>query len=599
MQLSAKKAQKGDKKPKKSSSTTTVDKSANKQTSKVLDLDKREYIYQMYKLGKRLPNGKDILQNINLSFYPGAKIGVLGNNGAGKSTLMRIMAGVDPNYEGDAAPARWAKIGYLEQEPKLLEDKTVRENIETAVAGTRQLLQRYSELGKELAGPGLDPAVSEKLMNEMSRVQDGIDAANGWELERTLERAQDALRCPPSDALVSVLSGGERRRVALCRLLLEKPDLLLLDEPTNHLDAESVAWLEHFLGTYPGTCVGITHDRYFLDNVCQWILELDQGKGIPYEGNYQTFLDKKTERLRQERKGGDVRARELERELEWIRSSPKARQAKSKARVQAYEELVAQAGEAERREGQATLYVPAGPKLGDVVVEFEGVAKAFGGRLLYEDLSFSLPRGGIVGVIGPNGCGKSTLFRMIAGQEEPTAGKVTVGETVKLMYVTQDRLGLDGEKSVFEAVNNGYDIMQLGAKEINVRQYLGWFNFRGADQQKPVKGLSGGERNRLQLAMTLKEGGNLLLLDEPTNDLDIDTLRALEDAVLGFAGCAVVISHDRYFLDRIATHILAFEGPECTPFFWPGNFASYEENRLSRLGQVEPTRIKFRPLPTL
>lgn len=360
-----------------------------------------------------------------------------------------------------------------------------------------------------------------------------------------------------------------------------------------------MAWLEHFLGTYPGTCVGITHDRYFLDNVCEWILELDQGKGIPYEGNYQTFLDKKTERMRQERKSGDTRTRELEKELEWIRSSPKARQAKSKARVQAYEELLAQATESEKREGQAELYVPAGPKLGDIVVEFEDVSKAFGDRLLYSGLSFSLPRGGIVGVIGPNGCGKSTLFKMIAGVEQPTSGKVTVGETVKLMYVTQDRVGLDGDKTVFEIINNGYDIMELGAREVNVRQYCGWFNFRGADQQKPVKGLSGGERNRLQLAMTLKEGGNLLLLDEPTNDLDVDTLRALEDAVLGFAGCAVVISHDRYFLDRVATHILAFEGPDCVPFFWSGNFQSYEENRLSRLGQVEPTRIKFRPLPTI
>ena len=571
----------------------------NRQKSKVLDTDKREYIYQMYKLSKQVPSGKKILSNINLSFYPGAKIGVLGNNGAGKSTLMRIMSGQDNNFDGDAAPARWAKIGYLEQEPKLSEDKTVIENIEEAVIETRELLAKFTELSGKL-GEGTDED-KEKIANEMERVQNGIDATNGWELERTLERAMDALRCPDGSAKVDNLSGGERRRVALCKLLLQKPDLLLLDEPTNHLDAESVAWLEGFLGTYQGTCVAITHDRYFLDNVAEWILELDQGKGIPYEGNYATFLDKKTERMRQESKQESKMSKELEQELEWIRSNPKARQAKSKARMSSYEELLEKASALEKRAGAANLFVPAGPRLGDIVVNLEGVSKGYEGRLLYEDLSFALPRGGIVGVIGPNGCGKSTLFKMIAGEITPDKGTIQVGETVKLMYVTQDRMGLDGdagEKTVFESVNNGYDIMTLGQKEdMNVRQYLGWFNFKSENQQKKVSMLSGGERNRLQLAQTLKLGGNLLLLDEPTNDLDVDTPRALEDALLDFAGCAVVISHDRYFLDRVATHILAFEGEDCTPFFWEGNFQSYEENKINRLGLQEPKRIKFKPLP--
>jgi len=600
MQLSSVNRNKGGKKKggKGAAKSNAADKPA-RQTSQVLDTDKREYIYQMYKLGKRLPSGKQVLQDINLAFYPGAKIGVLGNNGAGKSTLMRIMSGQDENYEGDAAPARWAKIGYLEQEPKLSEDKTVIENIEESVKEIRELVARYGKISKELTDEGISDDAKEKLMNEMERVQNGIEASNGWELDRMLERAMDALRCPDPNSSVSVLSGGERRRVALCKLLLQRPDLLLLDEPTNHLDAESVAWLEQFLGSYQGTCVAITHDRYFLDNVAQWILELDQGKGIPYEGNYQTFLDKKTERMRQEKKQASALQKELEKELEWIRSSPKARQAKSKSRIQAYDELLERSQEMEKRTGAAQLYVPAGPKLGTQVVEIEGVTKAFGDRLLYEDLTLSLPRGGIVGVIGPNGCGKSTLFRMIAGEQQPDKGTIKVGETVKLMYVTQDRLGLDGDKSVFESINDGYELMNLGQREINVRQYLGWFNFKGADQQKKVANLSGGERNRLQLAMTLKENGNLLLLDEPTNDLDVDTLRALEDALIDFPGCAVVISHDRYFLDRVATHILAFEGEECKPFFWEGNFQSYEENRINRMGNTEPTRIKYRPLPAM
>ena len=460
----------------------------NRQTSKVIDIDKREYIYQMYKLGKKVSSGKQILSNINLSFYPGAKIGVLGNNGAGKSTLMRIMAGQDDTYDGDAAPARWAKIGYLEQEPKLSEEKTVMENIEEAVQETRDLLLRFTELSTQLSD-GTEEE-KEKVANEMERVQNGIDAANGWELERTLERAMDALRCPDSDAKVDVLSGGERRRVALCKLLLQKPDMLLLDEPTNHLDAESVAWLEGFLGTYAGTCVAITHDRYFLDNVAEWILELDQGKGIPYEGNYATFLDKKTERLRQESKQDSKLSKELEQELEWIRSNPKARQVKSKARMSSYEELLEKSSVREKRTGAANLFIAAGPRLGDIVVNLAGVSKSFDDRLLYEDLSFSLPKGGIVGVIGPNGCGKSTLFKMIAGEDKPDAGSIQVGETVKLMYVTQDRMGLDGdagEKTVFESINNGYDVMTLGEKEdMNVRQYLGWFNFKGESQQKKV-----------------------------------------------------------------------------------------------------------------
>ena len=598
MQLSAKKGggkgkKKGAGKGKGGAAKSTQD----RQNSKNLDTDKREYIYQMYKLGKRVPSGKQILSGINLAFYPGAKIGVLGNNGAGKSTLMRIMSGNDKEFDGDAAPASWAKIGYLEQEPKLSEDKTVMQNIEEAVQETRDLLAKFNEISAKLGGDLTDEE-KEKVANEMERVQNGIDAANGWELERTLERAMDALRCPDGDAKVSVLSGGERRRVALCKLLLQKPDMLLLDEPTNHLDAESVAWLEGFLGTYQGTCVAITHDRYFLDNVAEWILELDQGKGIPYEGNYATFLEKKSERLRQEKKSDTKVGKELEKELEWIRSNPKAQQAKSKARMAQYEELLEKSAAIEKRQGAANLFIPAGPRLGDIVVDMEGVSKGFDGRLLYEDLSLSLPRGGIVGVIGPNGCGKSTLFRMIAGEDTPDKGSIKVGETVKLMYVTQDRMGLDGEQTVFESINNGYDLMTLGQKEdMNVRQYLGWFNFKSEAQQKKLSMLSGGERNRLQLAKTLKEGGNLLLLDEPTNDLDVDTLRALEDALLDFAGCAVVISHDRYFLDRIATHILAFEGEECTPFFWEGNFASYEENKINRLGLQEPKRIKFRPLP--
>jgi energy-dependent translational throttle protein EttA len=553
-----------------------------------------QYIYVMKDLKKIVPPKREILKGIWLSFYPGAKIGVIGGNGAGKSTLLRIMAGVDRDFLGEAWPADGVRVGYLPQEPQLDPTKDVRGNVEDGVAEVRSLLTRFDEINAKLGEP-LDDDAMEKLLADQSRVQDAIEAANGWDLDRTVEIAMDALRCPPGDAEVATLSGGEVRRVALCRLLLQKPDLLLLDEPTNHLDAESVAWLERFLKDYPGTVVAITHDRYFLDNVAGWILELDRGAGIPWEGNYSSWLDQKRQRLAIEEKQETARQRTLERELEWVRMSPRARQAKSKSRLQAYEELLAEGGR--DREGQAEIIIPTPPRLGDLVVQAEHLAKGYGDRLLIEDLTFSLPRGGIVGVIGPNGAGKTTLFRMITGQEKPDRGTLHVGETVRLAYVDQSRDALDPAKNVWEEISGGAEQLQLGTRQIASRAYVASFNFKGSDQQKRVGDLSGGERNRVHLATMLKSGGNLLLLDEPTNDLDVDTLRALEDALLSFAGCAVVISHDRWFLNRVATHMLAFEGDSRVVWF-EGNYEDYEADRRKRLGAAAdtPHRIRYKPL---
>src|SRR5262245_15354901 len=553
-----------------------------------------QFIFTMKDLRKVVPPKREILKGIWLSFYPGAKIGVLGANGAGKSSLLRIMAGVDQDFLGEARPANSVRIGYLPQEPKLDPAKDARGNVEDGVAEVRGLLTRFDEINARL-GELIDAEEMETLLEEQARVQDAIAAASGWDLDRTVEIAMDALRCPPPDADVATLSGGEVRRVALCRLLLQKPDMLLLDEPTNHLDAESVAWLERYLKDYPGTVVAITHDRYFLDNVAGWILELDRGAGIPWEGNYSSWLDQKRERLAQEEKQDRARQRTLERELEWVRMSPRARQAKSKARPASYEELLAE----DRREtdGTAEIAIPAGPRLGDLVVRAEGLSKGYGDRLLIDNLSFNLPRGGIVGVIGPNGAGKTTLFRMIIGQEKPDAGALHVGDSVQLAYVDQSRDVLDPAKTVWEEISGGLDHIQLGSRQVASRAYVASFNFKGADQQKRVGDLSGGERNRVHLARMLKSGGNLLLLDEPTNDLDVDTLRALEDALLSFAGCAVVISHDRWFLDRIATHMLAFEG-ESRVVWFEGNYQDYEADRKKRFGAAaeQPHRIRYKPL---
>ncbi len=553
-----------------------------------------QYIFVMKDLKKIVPPKREILKGIWLSFYPGAKIGVIGGNGAGKSTLLRIMAGVDTEFLGEAWPADGVRVGFLPQEPRLDPAKDVRGNVEDGVAEVRGLLTRFDEINAKLGQP-LDDDEMEKVLAEQGRVQDAIEAANGWDLDRTVEIAMDALRCPPGDAAVGTLSGGEVRRVALCRLLLQKPDLLLLDEPTNHLDAESVAWLEQFLKEYPGTVVAITHDRYFLDNVAGWILELDRGAGIPWEGNYTSWLEQKKQRLAVEEKQETARQRTLERELEWVRMSPRARQAKSKSRLQAYEEMLAEGGR--DREGQAEIIIPAGPRLGDVVVQVEQLVKGYGDRLLIEDLSFSLPRGGIVGVIGPNGAGKTTLFRMITGQEKPDRGTLQVGETVRLAYVDQSRDALDPAKNVWQEISGGAELLQLGTRQMASRAYVASFNFKGSDQQKKVGDLSGGERNRVHLATLLKSGGNLLLLDEPTNDLDVDTLRALEDALLSFAGCAVVITHDRWFLNRVATHMLAFEGDSRVVWF-EGNYEDYEADRHKRLGSAAdtPHRIRYKPL---
>jgi ATP-binding cassette ChvD family protein len=553
-----------------------------------------EYQFVMKGLTKVVPPNKEILSNIWLSFLPGAKIGVIGPNGAGKSTLLRIMAGVDTEFEGEAWPASGVSVGFLPQEPHLDPDKDVRGNVVAGLADQARLLERFNELSTKMAEP-LDDAEMAKVYEEFAEVQDAIDAAGAWDLDRTLDIAMDALRVPPGDADVASLSGGERRRVALCRLLLSRPDLLLLDEPTNHLDAESVAWLERHLDEYPGTVVAVTHDRYFLDNVAGWILELDRGKGLPFEGNYSSWLDQKRARLRQEEKQESARQRTLARELEWVRAAPRARQAKSKARITSYEALLAQSPS--ERMDKAELIIPNGARLGDVVVDAERVVKGFGDRLLVEDMTFSLPPGGIVGVIGPNGAGKTTLFRMIVGAEQPDGGVLRVGPTVDLAYVDQMRDDLDAGRTVFEEISDGQDTLEIGGREVAARSYVAQFNFKGPDQQKKVGNCSGGERNRIHLAKLLRRGGNLLLLDEPTNDLDVDTLRSLEDALLNFAGCAVIISHDRWFLDRIATHILAFEGDSQTTWY-AGSYSEYEQDRRRRLGDEasQPHRIAYKPL---
>jgi ATP-binding cassette ChvD family protein len=552
-----------------------------------------QFIYVMKDLRKVVPPSREILRGIWLSFYPGAKIGVLGGNGAGKSTLLRIMAGADQDFQGEAWPAQGTKIGYLPQEPQLDPKLDVKGNVELAVSAQRALLKKFEDISAKFAEPMSDDAMA-KLIDEQGRVQEQIDTQNLWELDRQIDIAMDALRCPPADANVTKLSGGERRRVALCRVLLEHPDMLLLDEPTNHLDAESVAWLERHLAEFPGTVVAITHDRYFLDNVAKWILELDRGSGIPWEGNYTSWLDQKSTRLKQEEKQASARQRTLEHELEWVRMAPRARQAKNKARIQKYEELAA--ADTFERVSKNEIVIPPPPRLGNDVVIAKDLKKGYGDRLLFENLSFALPRGGIVGVIGANGAGKTTLFRLITAQEKPDGGKLTVGDTVQIAYVDQGR-ELNGANTVFQEVCGNQETIAVGNKEMNARAYLASFNFRGADQQKKVKDLSGGERNRLHLANVLKAGGNLLLLDEPTNDLDVDTLRALEDAMLDFAGCAVIISHHRWFLDRVATHILAFEGDSEVVWF-EGNYAAYIDDLHKRKGTDadQPHRLKYRKL---
>lgn len=551
-----------------------------------------QYIYVMKDLSKTFPGGKEVLKHIWLSFYPGAKIGVLGPNGAGKSTLLKIMAGLDTDFVGEAWAADGVKVGYLAQEPHLDETKDVMGNVMDGVAEIRDLMQKYEDVNMKFADEDAD---MDALLIEQAELQEKIDACNGWEIERTIEIAMDALRCPPSDAEVTKLSGGERRRVALCRLLLSKPDMLLLDEPTNHLDAESIAWLQVFLKNYAGTVVMITHDRYFLDNVTGWILEMDRGEGIPYEGNYTSWLEQKQKRMEVEKSSEDARQKTLKEELEWVRQSPKARQAKSKARITAYEDLLKKSSE--KTPDIAQIIIPAGPRLGDLVLEAKDMKKAFGEKLLFDELNFNLPAGGIVGVIGPNGAGKTTLMRIITGQETPDSGAFRLGETVKLGYVDQSRDALDPNKTVWQEISDGFDILMLGKREVPSRGYVSQFNFKGGDQQKKVGQLSGGERNRVHMAKMLKSGANVLLLDEPTNDLDVDTLRALEEALMDFPGCAVITSHDRWFLDRLATHILAFEGDSKVVWF-EGNYAEYEADRHRRLGTDAdtPHRIKYKPI---
>lgn len=553
-----------------------------------------QFIYTMNRVGKVVPPKRVILRDITLSFFPGAKIGVLGLNGSGKSTLLRIMAGLDKEIEGEARPQPGIKIGYLPQEPLLDETKTVRQVVGEGVGDVQGLIDRFNAISDRFAEPMADDEMN-KLMEEQAKMQDKIDAAGGWELERKLEIAADALRLPPWEAIIGKLSGGEKRRVALCRLLLSKPDMLLLDEPTNHLDAESVAWLEHFLEEYPSTVIAVTHDRYFLDNVAEWILELDRGHGIPWEGNYSSWLEQKGQRLAQEERQQDALAKTLKRELEWVRTNPKARQAKSKARLQRYEELASQ--EFQKRNETNEIYIPPGDRLGDLVIECKDVRKGFGDRLLIESLRFSLPAGGIAGIIGPNGAGKTTLFRMLVGVDKPDSGEIRVGPSVKLAYVDQSRQALNDKNTVWQEISGGLDLIKVGNYETSSRGYVGRFNFKGTQQQQFIGDLSGGERNRVHLAKVLKSGGNVLLLDEPTNDLDIETLRALEEALVAFPGCAVVISHDRWFLDRIATHILAFEGDSQVAWF-EGNYQEYVEDHKRRKGEdaSQPHRIRYKPL---
>jgi sulfate-transporting ATPase len=553
-----------------------------------------QFIYTMIGVSKIVPPNRTIIKDISLSFYPGAKIGLLGLNGAGKSTVLRIMAGADSDFEGEARPQPGIRIGYLPQEPELDDSKTVREVVEEGVAEVRDLLTRFDEISMKFAEP-MDDDTMNALLAEQAELQEAIEVSNGWELERTLEIAADALRLPDWEASIAHLSGGERRRVALCRLLLASPDMLLLDEPTNHLDAESVGWLERFLTEFPGTVVAITHDRYFLDNAAEWILELDRGYGIPWKGNYSSWLEQKEERLKQEDSREQARQRSIHAELEWVRSNPKGRRAKSKARLQRFEELSSQ--DHQKRNETHELFIPPGPRLGNQVIEVERISKGFGNRILIDDLSFSVPPGAIVGVIGGNGAGKSTLFRMLTGEEQPDSGKITLGPTVELAYVDQSRDSLNGERSVWEEIADGEEMIQVGNYTTQSRAYVGRFNFRGSDQQKRVMDLSGGERNRVHLAKLLRSGGNVLLLDEPTNDLDVETLRALEEALLEFPGCAVVISHDRWFLDRIATHMLAFEGDSHVEWF-EGNYTEYEADLKRRIGSDAdtPHRIKYRPL---
>ena len=552
-----------------------------------------QFVYTMNRVSKVVPPKREILKDISLSFFPGAKIGVLGLNGSGKSTLLKIMAGVDTEIDGEARPQPGINVGYLPQEPQLDPNQSVRDAVEEGVGAIKQLLSRFDEISAAFAEPMSDDEMNELLM-EQGELQNQIDAVNGWELDRVLEQAADALRLPPWNAKIEHLSGGEKRRVALCRLLLQKPDMLLLDEPTNHLDAESVAWLEHFLVDFDGTVVAITHDRYFLDNAAGWILELDRGRGIPFEGNYSTWLEAKEKRLEQEQKSEEARQKTIKSELEWVRQNAKGRQVKSKARLKAFEELQSQ--DTQKRNETQEIYIPPGPRLGDKVIEFRKVSKAFDDKMLIDDLSFAVPAGAIVGVIGGNGAGKSTLFKIITGQETPDSGTVEVGDTVQMAYVDQSRDTLDGSKTVWAEVSDERDIINVGNYSIPSRAYLGRFNFKGGDQQKFVKDLSGGERNRLHLSKTLKQGGNVLLLDEPTNDLDVETLRALEEALLVFPGTVLVISHDRWFLDRISTHILAYEGDSQATFF-EGNYSEYEEDRKKRLGgEIIPTRVKYRRL---